>query len=143
MTEPAQNTGETRTEYLVVYTTDLGRRIEETVADRAAARRLLVGCSLDGLEATAYERQVVTTAWRQVAWGDGVERRWDIGDPEPGDVTEVFSVHFDDTDEYNSAVPLRFGRTYDGQWKTYLFGGKSYYDWDELVRRFGPVSEVQ
>ena len=69
-------------------------------------------------------------------------RRWDIFDPEPPeDVLEVESIHFDDTDEYNSNVPLRFGRTYDGQWKTYLFGGKAYYNWDEMLRRFGPVRE--
>ncbi|EHK86399.1 hypothetical protein [Rhodococcus pyridinivorans] len=72
----------------------------------------------------------------------GSARQWDIGDPEPAeDVTAVFSVHFDDTDEYEGGVPLRFGRTYSGDWKTYLFGGKAYYDWAELVRRFGPVRE--
>ena len=71
------------------------------------------------------------------------ERQWDIGDPEPPeDVTGVYSVHFGDTDEYEDGVPLRFGRTRSG-WKTYLFGGKAYYDWDEVVRRFGPVREIK
>ncbi|MCD2099590.1 hypothetical protein QNA24_29935 [Rhodococcus qingshengii] len=71
-------------------------------------------------------------------------RTWDIGDPEPGDdVLEVASIEFDDIDEYDSGVPLRFGRTYAGEWKTYLFGGKSYYNWADVVRRFGPVREVK
>lgn len=110
---------------LELRTTGRARRLDERI--------------LEALDEAGYEIRKKATGPKVV----DAERRWDIGDPEPGDVTEVFSVHFDDTDEYNSAVPLRFGRTYDGQWKTYLFGGKSYYDWDELVRRFGPVSEVQ
>lgn len=63
-------------------------------------------------------------------------RTWDIGDPEPDDVTAVESMCgiFDDED----SKPLRFGRTYDGEWKAYL-DGKLYVSWDEVVRRFGPV----
>lgn len=63
---------------------------------------------------------------------------WDIGDPDPGqDVIVVITE--DITDE--ECRPLRFGRTYsEDEWKGYIFGGKVYYSWAELVRRFGPVS---
>ncbi|NIL77641.1 hypothetical protein [Rhodococcus sp. B10] len=64
----------------------------------------------------------------------------DMGSPEPAEnVIAVDSIEFDDIDEYDSGVALRFGRTHDNEWKGYLFGGKVYYAWDELVRRFGPV----
>lgn len=60
---------------------------------------------------------------------------WDIGDPEPEDVWGVLSDFVDD--DYDN--PILFGKTYDGEWKTYLNGGKMYLDWDDVVRRFGPV----
>ncbi|RRQ26292.1 hypothetical protein DK926_18775 [Rhodococcus sp. Eu-32] len=65
----------------------------------------------------------------------------DMGAPEPADnVIAVESIEFDDIDEYDSGVALTFGRTRNSnEWKGYLFGGKVYYRWDELVRRFGPV----
>lgn len=68
-------------------------------------------------------------------------RQWDIGDQDPGpDVDEVFSLEFTDDD----CQPWRFGRTYQpDEWKGYIGGGKVYYPWAELVRRFGPVREAQ
>lgn len=68
---------------------------------------------------------------------------WDIGDPEPKGVHEVASIEFDDTDDFCRGVPLIIGKTFAGEWKTYLFGGDVYYDWAEMVRRFGPVREVK
>ena len=60
---------------------------------------------------------------------------WDMGDPEPTDITSVESTFFDDED--GRAIP--FGRTFDGDWKGYVFGGKVYLSWDDLTRRFGPL----
>ncbi|MGR6579290.1 hypothetical protein ACT89R_01795 [Rhodococcus qingshengii] len=64
-------------------------------------------------------------------------KTWDIGDSDPGqDVTTVVTV--DITDE--ECRGISFGRTYaEDEWKGYLLGGKVYYSWAELVRRFGPV----
>lgn len=63
-------------------------------------------------------------------------RTWDIGDPEPEGVGSVL----DFTDGYDDAHPS-WGRTHDGWWKGYKDGGKTYVQWDELVRRYGPVTE--
>lgn len=66
-----------------------------------------------------------------------MSRKWDIGDPEPADVDVVFD---DIGDEYGSNSP-RWSRTFTpGEWKGYQ-DGKTYLSWDELVRRFGPVSD--
>lgn len=64
-------------------------------------------------------------------------RTWDIGDPEPEGVDVVFD---DIGDEYGANSP-RWGRTVNGEWKGYQ-DGKTYCPWPELVRRFGPVSDV-
>jgi hypothetical protein len=65
---------------------------------------------------------------------------YDQGDPEP--VPEVIGVldytapaHPDDQDSD------RWGRTQHG-WKGYKNGSKVYLDWPELVRRWGPVTEL-
>lgn len=69
------------------------------------------------------------------------DQQWDNGSPEPGqDVTAVESLHFDDIDEHDS-LALVFLRTHSNEWKGYLFGGKVYYRWGELTRRFGPLKE--
>ena len=60
---------------------------------------------------------------------------WDIGDPEPEGVVEVISLAMIDEDD----LPYRFGRTVRHEWKGYFGGGKVYYSWPELVRRFGPL----
>jgi hypothetical protein len=61
-------------------------------------------------------------------------RRWDIGDPEPEGVTAVRD--YTDGDDCCSSG---WGRTVRGEWKGYKDGGKTYLDWAELVRRWGPV----
>lgn len=66
-----------------------------------------------------------------------MSRKWDIGNPEPEDVDVVFD---DIGDEYGANSP-RWARTLTpGVWKGYQ-DGKTYLRWDELVRRFGPVSD--
>lgn len=65
-----------------------------------------------------------------------MKRAWDIGDPEPDDIDVVFD---DIGDEYGANSP-RWGRATSGEWKGYQ-DGKTYLGWDELVRRFGPVSD--
>ncbi len=65
-----------------------------------------------------------------------VTRSWDIGDPEPEGVNAVR----DYTDGDDDSSPS-WGRTYAGEWKGYKDGGKTYLDWAELVRRWGPVKE--
>ena len=68
------------------------------------------------------------------------EQTWDIGSPEPDGVEVVRSMCgiFDDED----CSPLRFSRTCHGEWKTYL-NGNLYLEWNEVVRRFGPVDEAR
>ena len=66
-----------------------------------------------------------------------MRRVWDMGDPEPADVEEVFD---DIGDDYGSNSP-RWGRTHSGEWKGYQ-DGKTYLSWADLVRRFGPVSDA-
>lgn len=65
-------------------------------------------------------------------------RAWDIGAPEPDAVT---GVH-DGTDGDCDGCSPSWGRTYQSQWKGYKDGGKVYLEWAELVRRWGPVTEV-
>lgn len=63
---------------------------------------------------------------------------WDMGDPEPDDVTHVvdeFATEDDDDSPH-------WYRTYNGDWKGYKNGGSAYLDWPELVRRWGPVEAV-
>lgn len=64
-------------------------------------------------------------------------RIWDIGDPEPEGVLAV--TDGTDTDGEDSDT---WGHTHSGEWKGYKNGGKIYLDWPELVRRWGPVTEV-
>lgn len=62
---------------------------------------------------------------------------YDCGDPEPvgviqvGDYTED-GYHLEDDDSF------LWGRT-KSDWKGYKNGGKVYLDWEELLRRWGPV----
>lgn len=72
------------------------------------------------------------------------KRIFDIGDPEPEDVTSVIEV-----DELGHLIRFEdeggsystWARTSNGSgWKGYK-GGKEYRDWPDLVRRFGPVME--
>lgn len=65
-------------------------------------------------------------------------RSWDIGDPEPDGVGSVD----DGTDSDSNEASSSWGRTFHGEWKGYKDGGKIYLDWAELVRRWGPVTEV-
>ncbi|WP_301121120.1 hypothetical protein [Mycolicibacterium fortuitum] len=61
----------------------------------------------------------------------------DIGDPEPAGAVAAESLCesiFDD--EWGER--LRFGKTFDGSWKTHL-NGKTYMSWDDMLRRFGPL----
>lgn len=66
-------------------------------------------------------------------------RIWDIGDPEP---EGVFAVR-DYTDYPDGKDPgAVWMRTYSGQWKGYKDDDKAYLEWADLVRRWGPVTEV-
>lgn len=69
-------------------------------------------------------------------------RTWDIGDPEPpDDVIGVSDYTAPDSDtSYDPDAPT-WGRTAQHGWKGYKNGGKTYLDWAELVRRWGPVTE--
>ena len=68
-----------------------------------------------------------------------MSRTWDIGDAEPTDIYVVFD---DFGEDWGDNSP-RWARTFTpGEWKGYK-GGKTYMDWDDLVRRFGPVREEQ
>lgn len=67
-----------------------------------------------------------------------MQRQWDIGDDEPEGVTHVH----DDTDDEDDGNSSHWGRTDRGEWKGYKMGYKIYLDWPELVRRWGPVGEV-
>lgn len=42
-----------------------------------------------------------------------------------------------------SNLRIEFGRTYEpDEWKGYVHGGKVYYSWAELVRRYGPIENA-
>lgn len=56
----------------------------------------------------------------------------------PADVLAVD----DGTDGDCEGCSSSWGRTHDGQWKGYKDGGKCYLDEAELLRRWGPVTEV-
>lgn len=60
---------------------------------------------------------------------------WDIGSPEPEGVGHVHDLLAEDCDDDSA----HWGRTTDGSWKGYKNGGKTYLDWADLVRRWGPV----
>lgn len=75
----------------------------------------------------------------------------DMGAPEPPNVIGVESLTWADygdgygpglADETDADDPeaglLHFGKTTRGDWKVYL-GGKTYTDWETVLRRFGPV----
>ena len=59
-----------------------------------------------------------------------------MGDPEPSGAIAADSLCGLFDDEWGER--LRFGKTFDGIWKTYL-GGKTYVSWEDMVRRFGPL----
>lgn len=68
-------------------------------------------------------------------------RVWDIGDPEPNDCDQVqsdFMVH-GSWESWNIA----FRRTAHGHWKADANVINEYWPWDQVVRRFGPVQEIQ
>lgn len=66
---------------------------------------------------------------------------WDMGAPPPDETITAVIAGFGEDDD---GQPLRFGRTYaEDEWKGYVFGGKCYLSWAELLRRFGPVTEVK
>jgi hypothetical protein len=72
-------------------------------------------------------------------------RVWDMGDPEPP--ADVIGVKDDIADdyEYASGDSPHWGRVTGpmaGHWKGYKDGGKRYLEWPELLRRWGPVTEV-
>ena len=64
---------------------------------------------------------------------------WDMGDLEPECVTHVH----DDSDDDGDGNSSHWGRTVHGEWKGYKTGYKTYLDWPGLVRRWGPVREVE
>ncbi|WP_156479487.1 hypothetical protein [Gordonia sp. QH-12] len=67
---------------------------------------------------------VESLAWADYGWGDGPTLADESADDDP------------------EAELLNFGKTsapsIDGYWKFYL-GGKTYIDWETMLRRFGPV----
>jgi len=65
-------------------------------------------------------------------------RAWDINDPEPEGVGSVRDHTYDPADDEGN---WHWGRTTDGDWKGYKDGYKVYLGWDELVRRWGPVTD--
>ena len=70
------------------------------------------------------------------------KRTWDLGDPEPEGVTEVNDFTAEDVDAESSNHP-GWGKTNNGRgWKGYKDGGKTYMEWDELVRRYGPLTDA-
>lgn len=65
---------------------------------------------------------------------------WDQGDPDPGESVQVVATTEITNEDGNE---IQFGRTYNAdEWKGYVHGGKVYYSWEELVRRYGPVEVV-
>jgi hypothetical protein len=67
---------------------------------------------------------------------------FDIGDVEPDGVVSVRDCTYDPNDCESDDSPL-WGRTSSGEWKGFKNGYKTYLSWDELVRRWGPVIEIQ
>lgn len=60
----------------------------------------------------------------------------DYAQPEPPEgVNSVTDETEGDGEDSN-----QWGRTFDGEWKGYKDGGKCYLGWDELVRRWGPIT---
>lgn len=67
-------------------------------------------------------------------------RTWDIGDSDPGVLVQLVKTT-EITDDYGD--PIQFGRKVDPDlWKGYDRGEKIYLSWIELVRRYGPITEV-
>jgi hypothetical protein len=67
---------------------------------------------------------------------------WDQGAPEPPpEVVCVTDYSTPDWDPCDPASP-RWGRTTDGHWKGYKNGYKTYVGWDELTRRWGPLTDT-
>lgn len=67
---------------------------------------------------------VESLAWADYGWGDGAT----LIDKQEADDPEAELLHFGKT-----RAP-----SIDGHWKFYL-GGKTYTDWETVLRRFGPV----
>lgn len=60
-----------------------------------------------------------------------------MGDPEPENIVMLNDDSSADCDCSSSA----WSRTYTpGEWKGYKDGGKVYLQWDELTRRYGPLT---
>lgn len=68
-----------------------------------------------------------------------MRRTWDMGDPPPPE--EVTGVRdYTGNGEYDTEDSSHWARTPSG-WKGYKNGGKVYLDWEELTRRWGPLTE--
>lgn len=71
-------------------------------------------------------------------------RTFDMGDPEPEDVQSLVDYREDQYDpECTTDWYPYWGRADHKGWKGYANGGKTYIEWDELVRRYGPLREEE
>ena len=65
-----------------------------------------------------------------------------MGDPEPEDVQRLVDYREDGYEpDYPEGWHPYWSRTERMGWKGYTDGGKTYFEWDELVRRYGPLRE--
>ena len=58
-----------------------------------------------------------------------------MGDPDPHEIV----ILTDSTEQTDESSPA-WARTFDGDWKGYKDGGKVYLSWEELTRRYGPLT---
>lgn len=65
-----------------------------------------------------------------------------MGDPEPEDVQQLVDYRADVYDADEGWHPY-WGRTKHHGWKGYTDGDRTYIEWDELVRRYGPLREEE
>lgn len=67
---------------------------------------------------------------------------YDMGDPEPSDVESVIDYRTHNFDpRYDFCWDPQWVRTSRG-WKGLENGNKVYLEWEELTRRYGPLSET-
>lgn len=66
--------------------------------------------------------------------------RWDIGDPQPADPPTLLQDHTHEFYDPRDSDSPRWVRTFHGEWKGYKNGGKVYLGWEELTRRWGPLT---
>lgn len=69
-------------------------------------------------------------------------RTWDIGDSQPEGVTIVRDYSWEGYEVGDPDQPEWHLTVRGSEWKGYKGGFKAYLDWPELVRRWGPVTEV-